>query len=114
MQKPTVYLDTNIISAFHYRGTDFAGLARRNMTCDWWNNESQGFEVWVSRATEDELAAGRFSRQADCLRFVRKLPYLPITKKSLELAAHLIELRVVPAEKPGDGAQMAICAAHGI
>ena len=50
----------------------------------------------------------------ECLKFVRKLPFLSITKKTLELAAKLVELHAVPPEKPGDAAQMAVCAAHGI
>jgi hypothetical protein len=114
MVKPTVYLDTNIISAFWYTGADVAGLARRLKTREWWQDEREHFSVWVSAATEDELAAGKFGRQADCLRFVRRLSYLPISGPTRRFAAKLVERSVVPAEKPGDAVQMAACAVHRI
>ena len=114
MKKPTVYLDTNIISAYFYAGSDFAGLARRATTRDWWKNERAEFAIWGSAITEDELAAGSFHKQADCLRFISKLPHLPVTGETKRIAERLLELRAVPAEKPGDALQMAICAAHQI
>ena len=114
MTKPSVYLDTNIISSFWYRGADVAGLARRLTTREWWQNEREHFSVWVSAASEDELAAGKFRRQADCLRFVRRLPYLNISGATRRFAGELADRGVVPAEKPGDALQMAVCAVHRI
>src|SRR5438876_10201453 len=114
MTKPTVYLDTNIISSFWYSGADVAGLARRLTTREWWQDKREHFSVWVSAASEDELAAGKFHRQADCLRFVRRLPYLLISGKTRRFAGTLVERGVVPAEKPRDALQMAACAVHGI
>ena len=114
MTKPSVYLDTNIISSYWYSGTDILGRARRLTTREWWRNERRQLAIWVSAATEDELAAGRFSRQADCLRFVRRLPYLPISTKVRRFAGGLVGSGVVPAEKPGDAVQMAVGAVHRI
>jgi predicted nucleic acid-binding protein len=114
MTKPTVYLDTNIISAYWYSGVDVDGLARRGRTRDWWQHERGNFSVSVSAASEDELAAGKFRRQADCLRFARKLSFLTIDAKTRDFSATLVERGVVPAEKPGDALHMAVCAVHGI
>src|SRR5687767_12358788 len=58
MKKPSVYLDTNIISAYWYSGSDVAALARRASTRAWWEQERENFSVWGSAASEDELAAG--------------------------------------------------------
>jgi len=114
MAKPSAYLDTNIVSSNWYTGNDIAGRARRLTTREWWRNERRHLAVWVSAASEDELAAGKFPRQADCLRFVRRLPYLPISTKVRRFAATLVAAGVVPAEKPGDALQMAVCAVHRI
>ena len=114
MSKPTVYLDTNIISAYHYEGGDYTGLARRTLTRDWWKYERREFSVWASAVTEDELAAGVYRHQADCVRLVRKLPFLSATSDVREIANRLVELGIVPAEKPSDALHMAICAAHRI
>jgi hypothetical protein len=114
MTKPSVYLDTNIISACCYRGASVAGLARHSKTREWWENEREQFVVWASSATEVELANGRFAGQAECLRFVRRLPYLPITGEARRIAARVVELGAVPTEKPVDAVQMGLCAAHRI
>ena len=114
MTKPTVYLDTNIISAYWYSGADLAALARRLATREWWRDERAHVEVWISAAAEDELASGHFRRQRDCLRFARRLPFLPISAGVRRFAGELVVGSVVPAEKPGDAAQMAVAAVHGI
>ena len=114
MAKASVYLDTNVISSYWYNGLDVAGRARRLATREWWRTERGHLVIWVSAATEDELAAGKFRRQADCLRFVRRLSYLPINAKVRRFAGTLVEAGVVPAEKPGDALQMAVCAVHRI
>jgi hypothetical protein len=68
MKKPSVYLDTTIISAYWYEGSDVPWFARRRKTRDWWEAESEQFSLWVSATTVNELRAGRLRRQADCLR----------------------------------------------
>ena len=108
VKKPTAYLDTNIISAYWYGGRDASGLARCEKTREWWQDERDYVSVWASAASEDELAAGKFARQAECLRFVRKLRYLAIDQETRQIAAKLVELGVVPGEKPG-GAHDALC-----
>ncbi len=114
MAKPSVYLDTNIISSYWYTGNDITSRVRHLTTREWWQNERRHFAICVSSASEDELAAGRFPRQAECLRFVRKLSYLPISAKVRRFAGTLVAAGVVPAEKPGDALQMSVCAVHRI
>jgi predicted nucleic acid-binding protein len=114
LKKPTVYLDTNVISAYCYRGGDHTALARRAVTRDWWENEREHFDVRASAVTEDELAAGRYARQSECLGLVRRLRYLTINVESRRFAEHLVEAGVVPREKPRDALQMAVCAAHSV
>jgi hypothetical protein len=112
MEKPSVYLDTSIISAYWYEGADVASFARRLKTREWWELESRRFDIWTSNVSEDELRAGRFPRQADCLSMVRRLKYLPITRPANELFQAILEAGVVPASKPRDAIQMALSTAH--
>jgi hypothetical protein len=107
-------LDTNIISAYWYSGSDLTGSARHVKTREWWRDEHQHFSIWVSGATEEELAAGKFFRQTHCLRFLQRLRHLPIRKTTRQFAAVLVGGKVVPKEKPGVALQMAICAVHRI
>ena len=70
--------------------------------------------MWVSGFTVAELSAGKFQRQADCLKMARKLPYLPMNQAGGLLVDQLLESGIVPASKPGDATQMAVAAAHDI
>jgi|SRR6266404_3984674 len=55
MQKPTVYLDTNIFSAYWYEGHDVAAAARRFHTREWWAFERRHFALRISVTTINEL-----------------------------------------------------------
>ena len=111
-KKPTVYLDTTIVSSYWYEGSDILSLGRRISTREWWQAERPHFTVWVSSATEDELEAGRYPRQAEALAMVRRLRFLPMLVRVREFAEGLVQQHVVPETKPGDALQMAIAAAH--
>jgi predicted nucleic acid-binding protein len=112
MKKPTVYLDTNIVSALCYDGGDVAALARRLATREWWAAERRYFVVFASSFTEIELGTDRYAEQDECSRFVRRLKYLPVTKAVRELASEFIARGVIPREKPRDAAHLAVAAAH--
>lgn len=114
MNKPTVYLDTTIISAYWYEGTDVASFARRLKTREWWEFERPHFAVWSSAVSEAEFRAGEFRRQSECVSMVQRLRYLPATQVAQSLFERLLAERVVPESKPRDAVQMAMCAAHGI
>jgi hypothetical protein len=107
VDKPTVYLDTNIISAYWYEGDDVAAAARRFHTIEWWDLEREHFAVYVSMTTINELQAGSFRRQSDCLKMARSLPRLAMTRLVKHVLDELIGSRVLPDTKPGDALQMA-------
>ena len=112
MNKPTVYLDTNVISAYWYEGEDQTVRTRRAITRDWWNEESKLFSLWVSATTLNELESGRFRRQAACVQMASRFPLLPLTGLARRLARDLVSSGVVPATKDADALQMAISGAH--
>lgn len=114
MSKTSVYLDTTILSAFWYEGGDVLALGRRIVTRAWWEAESLHFAIHVSSVTEDELRAGRFRRQEDCLGMVRRLKYLPVSRSTRDFAMELLDSRIVPATKPGDALQIVIATTHAL
>ncbi len=114
MTKPTVYLDTSLVSAYWYEGGDVALLARRFHTREWWDIERRHFSVLTSGFSEGELRAGRFPRQRDCLKMVRRLGYLSATATSRELAKEIVRLAIVPPNKATDAAHLATAAVHGV
>ena len=111
-KKPTVYLDTTILSSYWYEGSDILAIGRRITTREWWAVERPHFAVGVSSATEDELEAGRYPRQTEVIAMARRLRFLPMVVEARRFAEELLRQRVVPESKPGDALQMAIAAAH--
>jgi hypothetical protein len=96
MKKPTLYFDTNIISAYWYEGADVAMLARRMNTREWWDMERKHFDLWASAFGEAKLGAGTFPRQRECLKMIRRLRFLPVTTAVTDLMAELIDRGLVP------------------
>ncbi|MEI7902645.1 MAG: hypothetical protein WCK89_20535 [bacterium] len=111
-KKPTVYLDTTILSSYWYEGADVLSIGRRITTRDWWDSERSRFSLWASSVTEDELGAGNYPRQAEALAMAQRLKFLPMLISARAFAEWLIQRHVVPESKPGDALQMAIAVAH--
>lgn len=114
MKKPSVYLDTSVLSAYWYEGANVAMLSRRLHTREWWELERPGFRSWASAFVEAELQAGSFRRQADCLKLARRLPYLPPSSSVRQLLDEILAREIVPANKPADAAHLAIATVHEI
>lgn len=114
MPKPTIYLDTNILSVLYYRGRDLGGEYHREMAIDWWIHERDQFSLVCSYATELELRQGKYSGQPKAIAACRRLPYLPITGAVREYVDLIRRHGIVPAEKPGDAIQLVIATVHNV
>ncbi|MCX6905413.1 MAG: hypothetical protein NTW03_18430, partial [Verrucomicrobia bacterium] len=73
--KPKVYLDATVPSYLH----DDREVLRAfiEITRRWWHDEAGAYELFISSAVLDELAAGNYPRKADVLDSVRNLAILP-------------------------------------
>ncbi|HEY3324829.1 MAG TPA: PIN domain-containing protein [Planctomycetota bacterium] len=114
MTKPSVYLDTNIVSALVYDGRDSAAIARTLATWEWWEHERQFFNVYTSSFAEGELEQGKFRGQTAALKIVHRITYLPGTATVRDIAKHFLEHGIVPLSQPGDANHLAFACAHGI
>jgi predicted nucleic acid-binding protein len=114
MNKPSVYVDTNILSELHYRGGHVPNLARQLKTEEWWELERKFYVLVTSGRTEDELAQGEYRGRAAALAAVRRLTFLRETPDVRRCAALYLEIGLVPATKIGDAIQLAFATAYGI
>ncbi len=110
--KPTVYLDTNIVSVLCYRGWSVSTAHQHLLTREWWDLERDRYDLRASRFTESELRAGEFDAQSEALAVVRRLRYLPFTSKVRSCGRQLLEAGLVPAGKTGDALQLAFATIH--
>lgn len=113
-RRPTIYLDTNILSVLCYRGVHMSALHQHMTTKQWWETERTEFAIFASAFTEQELNSGEYPGQREAVKLVRRLRYLPFTGAVRHCAARLLEDRVVPDTKPGDATQLAFATTHKI
>lgn len=112
--KPTVYLDSNILSMLFYRGSDVRAVGWQVATWDWWETEGSHFRVFTSRYILTELATGEYPGQAQALALVRRQTFLLRTREAKALAARYLGERLIPESKLGDAVQLALATAHGM
>jgi hypothetical protein len=110
--KPTIYLDTNVLSVYCYRGPHLSTIHQHLVTREWWDSERRWFRVHGSVFTEGELRQGSYKGQEQALKLVRRLPYLPFVDAVRECAEEYLEERIIPVERPGDAVQLAFATVH--
>jgi hypothetical protein len=112
--KPTVYLDTNILSVLCYQGVNVSVIHQQMVTREWWETERRWFQVHASVFTEKELGQGFYRGQQQALKLVRRLRYLPFSAAVRNRAALYVQEKIIPKERPGDAIQLAFASVHCI
>jgi hypothetical protein len=75
--KPTVYLETTIPSYLAaWQSPQIIMAARQQITHDWWNNQRDKFDVFISQIVLDESACGDPDASAKRLDILRDINVL--------------------------------------
>ena len=112
--RPSLYLDTNVLSALRYDGGSIQGMHRRLLTREWWGIERKHFAVFASQFTETELKRGEYPGQEEALAEVRRLPYLSYIKEVDRTAEVFVDSGVVPRGQFSDAIQLAFATVYVI
>ncbi len=113
--KPTVYLETTIISYLTGRiSRDLVVAAQQQVTRDWWERRRSDFTLYVSDIVLDEAGAGDSDAASRRLEAVGGLESLDADLRAEQLTQALLKGRALPAEAGADAAHMAIAAVHQI
>lgn len=113
-RRPTMYVDTNIVSVLYYRGVNMRAVYRQMATKHWWDTERASFDIFASVFTEAELRAGTYPGQEESILAVRRLRYLPFTSDVRRCRDTLIAEKVVPQREIGDATQLAFATVHRV
>lgn len=110
-----VYLETSIISYLTARQPrDIVGVARQQITIDWWEQRRKAFDIYVSSIVEDEAARGDLDAAARRLALIREIPRLSVLKEAIIFAKTLIKQSALPENAIDDALHIAIASVHGI
>jgi hypothetical protein len=77
-------------------------------TRQWWDEERQDYECFISAVVIDELEAGSYPWQQDCLRLVASLPFVEMAEEVLEIAAVYQRPGLMPKPPVRDALHLAL------
>ncbi len=113
--KPTVYIETSVVSYLTARPTNDPILAGQiAATAQWWNATRPQCDLFTSRLVIEEAAAGYPDAAARRLAALAGIPELPITGPARQLSAALLAAAALPPTAAADSLHLATAALNGM
>lgn len=113
--KPSVYLETTVISYLTaWRSPRLIMAAHQEATREWWDNERQHFDLFVSEAVIQEASAGDSEAANRRLEAIEGIPELQITDKARDLAKILIDKSRLPNKASIDALHVSVATENGM
>jgi hypothetical protein len=110
-----VYLETSLVSYLvARRSRDLILAGRQQITLDWWEQQRQKFDLYVSELVLLEAQAGDTTEVAKRLTALTDLPVLDIPTEASRLASLLLSRGVVPPKANADAIHIAVATVHGM
>ena len=111
MDKPTLYIETSIVSYLASRPSrDPVSLRNQQLTHAWWNTRRQDYTLFTSADVIDEAARGDPLSAEKRLALLARLPLLESTPMSRLLEDELLRRIPLPEHAKPDASHVAIAA----
>lgn len=113
--KPTIYLETTIVSYLAARPIrDLIIAAHQQLTHEWWEYRRADFDLFISQLVLQEVSAGDPQAAQERLQVLGGLPLLTLTEDAVALAQALIDKGPIPPKAAVDALHMAVATVHGM
>jgi hypothetical protein len=113
--KPTVYIETTVVSQLTMRLPKNAKVAGEiEDTRRWWSQMQPHFDVFTSEVVLVEAARGDPLAAAERLEAIAAVPLLPIQDAVTSIAEALITRQALPVKARVDATHIAIAATNGM
>jgi len=110
----SVYIESSVISYLTARPSrDVVTAARQAITLDWWQNQRQKYEVYISALVEEEISSGDPIAAQQRIQAVTSIPSVAISPEAQILSASLIASKAMPPSCVEDAMHIAIAATQG-
>jgi len=97
MHKPTAYLETSVLSYLAARPSrDVIVLAQQQLTADWWENQKDNYNLYVSTVVVEEASSGDTEAARKRVSLLTGVTVLAVDDESIKLAARLVEQKAIP------------------
>jgi predicted nucleic acid-binding protein len=113
--KPTVYIETSIVSYLTSRpSSDVRAAACQNITAEWWDDRRSNFDLYVSEFVVIEASRGNEEAAARRLAAIENIAELQVSEPARILAKALIKEGPLPPKAEIDAFHIAVATANGI
>lgn len=110
--KPKVYIETSIPSFYYEVRAEPEMAARREWTCQWWDEVRDDYMLVTSVAVLDELYGGDYPNKDRAIELLSDLPLVPVEPEIVEIVRTYIHHKVMPADPVGDALHLALASFH--
>ncbi|MFL5382105.1 MAG: type II toxin-antitoxin system VapC family toxin [Longimicrobiaceae bacterium] len=110
MDRPRVYIETTIPSAYFDKRTAPEMVARREATRRWWGTAGERFEMVTSSVVREELERGPLEAKAAWLTLINDVRVLEIESQIPEIVSAYLKFKLMP---PGDAHHLAFASLYG-
>ena len=113
--KPTVYVETTIISYLTARlSRDLVTAAHQQITHEWWTSRRAEFELYVSQFVVQEASMGDVTMVQKRLEELQAIPHLAVSQDAEDLAQRLVVDGPLPKKAAVDALHIAVATVHGM
>lgn len=113
--KPSVYLETSIISYLTSQPSkDLVTSANQLVAHEWWNRKRNGFDLYISELVLEEAGRGDVVMARRRLELVADIPLLDVNEDVIVLAEEILRNNILPAKAAADISHIAIAAVHEV
>lgn len=113
--KPTLYLETTIISYLAaWPSRDLVVAGRQALTVEWWKAQKDAFELFISALVIEESEGGDSDAVRRRMEIIGGIQALGVNQDALSLARMLVSKGVIPEKSQNDALHVSICAINGI
>ncbi len=107
--KVKVYVETSVISYLTaWPSRDIVIAGHQQTTRDWWQEQSQSFQLVASQLVIQEASAGDTVAAQERLKVLKNIELLEVTEDAVNLAQVLIESGPLPRKAAEDALHIAI------
>lgn len=110
-----LHLETSVIShAVSRPSADIQIAAMQMQAKNWWGQERDNFEIYVSQLVITEASAGDPTAAAERLELLQGIALLPVSIEAQALAASIVAASLVPQKAEADALHVAVAALGGV
>jgi len=115
MEKPSVYLETSFVSYLTAKPSrNLIVAAHQSITSDWWENQRQLFDLFISQVVVDEAKLGDPQAAAKRLTALEGITHLDVSEEIIIFAGYLIDFKAIPKNELRDAYHLSVACVHGI